>query len=102
MLTQKTAASIHNCHEQIARAEKLLIETKKTVEQTEHYAIRDAFGRDARTLQLGVPHGSNGHQILNVDFELASIIIEAQIEKYKIQLKALNELCAMECATDLN
>jgi hypothetical protein len=96
MLTQKTAAALYNCHQQIINAEKLLTETRKIVDR-EETTLRDAFGRNVGTLELGVPSGGGGHRIFNVDFDLAAIIIEGQVEKYKIQLKALNELAKSEC-----
>lgn len=99
MLSQKTAAALHNCHQQILNAEKLLEETRKVIEK-EETTLRDGFGRNVRTLELGVPSGSSGHRIFNVDFELAAIIIEAQVEKYKVQLKALNELAMTECMSN--
>lgn len=100
MLTQITAAAIHNCHQQIANAKTLLTETRKEVEREGDSKLIDNFGRQARSLQLGVPSGQSGHRILNVDFDLAAIIIEAQILKYEQQLVALNEIAKMECASD--
>lgn len=97
MLTQKTAAALHNCHQQIINAETLLKETRKEMESSGESKLIDAFGRRSRSLELGVPSGSSGHRIFQVDFELAAIIIEAQVEKYKQQLKALNVLAKIEC-----
>lgn len=96
MLTQKTAAALHNCHQQIINAHKLLEGVEKAVER-DPTELRDSFGRSVHTLQLGVPGGHSSHTIFNVDFDLAEIIIKAQIEKYKSQLAALNELALVEC-----
>lgn len=59
--------------------------------------LADVFGRPQRSLELGVPSGSSGHRILNVDYELSRVIIEAQIQKYKNQLIALNIQAKDEC-----
>lgn len=99
MLSQKTSAALYNCHQQIINAGKLLDDTRKIVNR-EEVELRDAFGRNVRSLELGVPSGSSGHRIFSVDFDLAAIIIEAQVEKYKVQLKALNELAKEECLRD--
>lgn len=96
MLTQKTASALYNCHQQIINAGILLEETKKIIEK-EEVSLRDAFGRNVRSMELGVPSGSSGHRIFSVDFDLAAIVIEAQVEKYKVQLKSLNELAKEEC-----
>src|SRR5690349_20778831 len=99
MLTQKTAAAIHNCHQQIANAETLLKDMHEAYVQNDSMDLIDAFGRK-RGLQLGVPSGRDSHRIFNVDNDLAVVIIEAQIAKYKTQLAALNELAKQECTTD--
>ncbi len=100
MLTQTTAAALHNCHQQIINAEKLLTETRKELKEPLSSKLIDAFGRRSHSLELGVPSASGGHRIFQVDYELAAIIIEAQVEKYKAQLKALNEMALLECSNN--
>lgn len=100
MLTKKTAIAIANCHAQIQNAEDLLkqmqdIIKKHPYEEPEY--VRDVFGQRRNSLHLGIPNGDSSSRMLNVDFELAAIIIEAQIGKYKIHLQALNNLAATEC-----
>src|SRR5262249_2372342 len=96
MLSQKTAAALHNCHQQILNAENLVSEMRKSIERNNEVDLIDSFGRHRHSLQLGVPDGS-GHRIFNVDPDLAFIIIDAQVIKYKQQLIALNQLAKAEC-----
>jgi hypothetical protein len=97
MLTQKTAAALHNCHQQIMNAENLLAEMRKTLERNNEVDLIDAFGRHRHSLQLGVPSSKSSHTIFNVDPDLAMVIIDAQVMKYKAQLQALNKLATEEC-----
>jgi hypothetical protein len=97
MLTPKTAAAFYNCNQQIERAEKLLVDVTKMIDKIDPKELRDSFGRVQHSLQLGIPSIGSSHYIVNVDPELAVIIIEAQIVKYKEQLKALNVLAGKEC-----
>lgn len=96
MITQKTAAALHNCHQQIINSEKLIADVKSALDRAEPTRLIDAFGRRC-TIEMGIPSGGSGHRILNVDNDLALLVIEAQIEKYKSQLKALNEIAKDEC-----
>lgn len=106
MLTQQTASAIYFCQENIKNAKKLLEDMAQIEkEQKERFQdrllyLKDAFGRQQPTLELGVPSGSNGHRIFKLEYKLATIIIEAQILEYKQSLKALNELAAKECLDD--
>lgn len=60
----------------------------------------DVFVNRQNSLQLGVPSGRSSHSIFQVDFELAAIIIDAQILKYKQHLVALNEVAKAECLSN--
>ncbi len=105
MLSQKTAAALYNCHQQIVNAEQLLQQTKESILKdedrfSEYKGLIDAFGSQKRRLELGIPSGSSGSRLVNVDPDLAVIIIEAQIGKYKSQLGALNQIAALECIVD--
>lgn len=103
MITKQTLEAIYFCRQNIENAQKLLADMAEVEKnQRERHQdrllyLKDAFGRQQPTLELGVPSGNNGHRIFKVEYKLATIIIEAQILEYKISLKALNELAIKEC-----
>lgn len=99
MLTQKTAESFWNCSQEIIRGNKLLQDMEKQFQNNEVRTLPDAFGRQ-RCLQLGIPSGQNGHQLLEVQPSLAKIIVEAHIKNKEVELIALNELVRLESNTE--
>lgn len=108
MLTQETASAIYFCRQNILNAQKLLTDMAALEEQQKksfpdrQLRLKDVFGRERATLELGVPSGNSGHRIFNVEYDLAKIIIEAQIKSYETSLAALNVLAAKECLSSIN
>lgn len=93
MITLETATDIALAYRDIASAEKLLEDVQKQIDSDSYREadLRDTFGRRVGGLQLGVPSGSNGHRLFNVEWELAKPILQAHIAKTKARLLALNE-----------
>ena len=95
-ISPNTAVAIAYAHQEIARGEKLLTDVKQCLEErTKRWPdaeldLRDVFGRRHNSLQLGIPQGSNGHQICDLSYELAVPIIEAHIAAKRSELKALS------------
>lgn len=90
MITAETAIAIAYAYREIETAEKLLAEIEETMKGYRHEPpdIRDAFGRRVDGLQLGVPSGSNGHRLFNVNWMLARPIIMAHIANQKAVVAA--------------
>jgi hypothetical protein len=96
VISRKTASDIWLCHDEIEKAEKLLVdleELKKQWPREQH--LRDVFGRPAG-LQLGVPSGQNSHRLFDVDPELAKSCITAHIAQKKAELATANERARIE------
>lgn len=89
MITKETAMDIALGYREIETAEKLLKEIVESLSRHEEPDIRDAFGRPQSGLQLGVPSGSNGHRLFNLQWSLAKPVIEAHIAQQKAQIEAL-------------
>lgn len=98
MIKAETARSIAVAYAEIESAEKLLAEIDESLKRYEEPDIRDDFGRRQGGLQLGVPHGSNGHRLFNVPWKLARPVIMAHIADQRAQIVALNELAISEAA----
>lgn len=97
LITKDTAARIAFAYSEIEAGEELLtVVTKARAEHTDP-DFRDIFGR-RRGLQLGVPSSPNGHRLLDVDWQLAEIIIKTHIEKKRAEIVALTELAIAETA----
>lgn len=101
MITQETAAALWCAYREIAASEKLLADMKEEREKPftdrDKYAptLKDAFGRKQQ-LQLGIPSGSNGHRIFDVNPELAESVIRAHIAKKQAELVEANERARIE------
>jgi hypothetical protein len=101
MMTPETALAIARTHREIEVAKDLLQKITEEMGRTGERGapdIRDAFGRLAGGLQLGVPSGENGHRLFMVGWPLARVIIEAHITAMQAQLAALNEKARVEIA----
>lgn len=92
----QTAMDIACAYREVEVAEKLLAEINEAIDRRDAPDIRDAFGRLADGLQLGVPHGKNGHRLFNVPWALARPIIEAHIAAKKAIISALSEKARIE------
>lgn len=60
--------------------------------------LSDAFG-DKRGLQLGVPSGSDGHRLFNVNIDLSVKIIEQHIKEQEARLIELMAIAKIELAS---
>lgn len=97
-ISKKTAMDIALAYREVETAEKLLAEIVEAMRTRNTPDIRDSFGRRRDGLQLGVPHGSNGHQLFDVPWALARPIIETHIAQQKAIITALSETAKIECA----
>lgn len=95
-ISKETAQSIALAYREIETAEKLLVEITDAIERRETPDIRDAFGRSQGGLQLGVPSGSTGQRLFNVEWSLARPIIEAHIAKQRAIVAALSQKALAE------
>lgn len=106
LITKDTAMGIALAYQEIERGEKLLADVRKGLaDRKERWNsadsdIKDVFGHRHRELTLGIPSGSNGHQLCGVSYELAVPVIEAHIAKSRAQLSALSSLAVVEAGTE--
>ncbi len=91
MISKETAMDIALAYREVETAEKLLAEITESMNRRETVDLRDAFGRRAGGLQLGVPSGHDGHRLFDVPWSLAKPIIEAHIANHKARIEALSE-----------
>jgi hypothetical protein len=89
-ITIETAAAIWKAHREIDTATKMLGELRDKKKWGDDPNPLDAFGR-RKPYTLGIPHGDNGHQLVDLSPELALHIIEAHISHKQT---ALVEACA--------
>ena len=101
MITKETACSIWCAYDEIAKGEELLKKLEEAAREARPVDLRDAFGRQ-RNLQLGIPHGENGHRLLDVHPRLAASIIRAHIAEKKTVLANLQECARVELDEDNN
>lgn len=96
-ITQETAGKIWTAHREIANGNKLLEDLANREHGHDKHARRlpDAFGRP-RLLQLGIPHGDSGHQLLGLQPDLAEAMIKAHIRDCESRLDGLNALARRE------
>ncbi len=99
MISQKTATEIAYAYREIETAQRLLAEISESMSRHEAPDIRDAFGRRAPGLQLGVPSGGAGHRLFDVPWSLAKPIIEAHIAHHRTRIAALTEIARGEIST---
>lgn len=91
-----TARDIALAYREIETAERLLAEIVDAMERRTAPDLRDAFGRQADSLQLGVPSGENGRRLFNVPWSIARPIIEAHIAQQRAIVAALSVKARME------
>jgi hypothetical protein len=96
MISKETAIDIALAYREVETAEKLLAEITESMARREAPDIRDAFGRRQEGLQLGVPHGRNGHTIYDVPWSLAKPILETHIAHHRARISALTEKARVE------
>lgn len=99
MISKETAQALAVTHAEIESAEKLLAEITTKLAAREQPDFRDAFGRPAGGLQLGVPTGDAARRMFHVDWWLARPVIEAAIAQKRSQILALNEKARAELGT---
>lgn len=99
MITKKTAERIWIAYREIDAGEKLLVDTKEEREKQhlDEFAptLQDAFGH-RQHLQIGVPHGENGHRLFYVSPQLAEPVIRAHIAAKRAELAEANEQARIE------
>lgn len=78
-------------YREVEMSEELLGKITESFNRREPPDIRDAFGRRAGGLQLGVPSGHDGHRLFDVQWSLAKPIIEAHIANHKARITILSE-----------
>lgn len=98
MISEKTALDIAMAYREIAHGENLLNEVKETRDRFAGRDIRDAFGRRADGLELGVPSGEGSKRLFQVKWSLAEPVIEAHIADKRSELAALMVKAAAELA----
>lgn len=100
MITLETARDIAFAYREIEVAEKLLAEIIETLWRRDTPDLRDAFGRRANGLQLGVPSGSNGQRLFDVPWEIARPVIEAHIAQKRAIIATLSEKARIELGSE--
>jgi hypothetical protein len=95
-ISKQTAMDIALAHREVEAATALLAEIEDALGRRQAPDIRDAFGRHQDGLQLGVPHGNNGHRLFNVPWVLAKPVIEAHIAQQHAVIAALSETARLE------
>lgn len=93
-----TAMQIACAYREIETAEKLLSDIADVATPREAPDIRDAFGRRARGLELGVPSGETSRRLFDVPWTLAKPIIEAHIAHQRAIVRALSETARVEAS----
>ena len=99
VLTKETAARIGWAYSEIEAAEELIKTIDNGRQRGEEPDFRDTFGRQ-RGLQLGVPSGTSSHRMVNINKDLAKIVIEAHISDKRSELEALFTLARQQLAGD--
>src|SRR5258708_8424576 len=94
------AAGIWKAHREIETATKMLAELRDKKKWGEDPNPLDAFGR-RKPYTLGIPHGDNGHQLVDLSPELALHIIEAHVTRKRTELVEACARAAMEMSGDL-
>lgn len=99
MIRQETAAKIWHAYREMEVGLKMLEDLAAAQDEGGHSKharqLPDAFGR-RRTLQLGVPAGSDGHRLLDVGPDLADAMIRAHIAAQESLLDGLMVLARKE------
>ena len=98
MITAETALKIARAYREIDLSNELLAEVRKSQEKFVVPDVRDAFGRQVRGLELGIPNSASSRTMMNVEWALAEPIILAHIANQKSLLIALSALAAKELA----
>lgn len=99
MISKETATDIAIAYREVEVAEELLAKISAEISRRSVPDIRDAFGRPAGGLQLGVPRGDNSTTLFNVPWPLARPVIETHIAECKAKIVALNEKARIEAAS---
>lgn len=90
LISMETARRIAFAWREIEVAQQLLEDISEEVERHRRIDIRDAFGRRADGLQLGVPSGENSHRLFNVPWKIARPVIELHIAEQRALIEVLS------------
>ena len=96
MISFETAYAIAAAHQEIEKAEKLLNDVQEGLTKSGVPDVRDAFGRQHRGLQLGVPSGPAAHTLYHVEWSLCVPVLMAHVSSLRAKLVALNEAARAE------
>ncbi len=77
-ISMATAGLIWSAHSEIEKAQKMLADLKDKKQWEQDPNPIDPFGRQ-RPYTFGVPHGDNGHRLIDVSPNLAVHVLEAHI-----------------------
>jgi hypothetical protein len=98
MITKETAMRIVWTYQELENSQKLIDDMAerlaKDADKT-YPNLYNAFG-ERKGLKLGVPSGDNGHQLFDVNADLAVKIIEKHIEDKQDRLRELMALATIE------
>lgn len=96
MLTKSTAIKIHNCHFEIEKANELIKRLKDSINEDGELVLKDAWGENARGLQMGIPSSPSSHSLYNVPPLLALSVIDAHIKDQNRRLEELKAIALIE------
>lgn len=100
-ISKDTAMDIALAYREIEVAEELLEQVTEEVSRGRAPDIRDAFGRQADGLELGVPSTGGRRRLFNVPWVLAEPIIKAHIATRRAAIDILTEKAKAEISGDI-
>lgn len=100
-ISKETATAIAYAYREVETARDLLEKITEALSRREHPDIRDAFGRQPRGLELGVPSSDTSRRLFDVPYTLAKPIIEAHIAHHESIISALSEKAVIEVSASI-
>lgn len=95
-VSKQTAMDIALAYREVETAETLLAEITEATSRRQMPDIRDAFGRPAGGLELGVPTDHSSRRIFHVPWSMARPIIETHIAQQRAIIATLSEKARIE------
>ena len=103
LIKKETLEKMWHCYREIEVSEKLLKDIEEVMKNNsinkDAQKLKDAFGQRV-DFQLGIPSGSDGHRIFNVNIDLAKSVIVSHKAKKDAELKEANEQAKIELELD--